>query len=180
MTDVDAMAAALIENLQRVDLNAMEEAEGFRRLTGEFGLTHDALSRSVGKSRSHITNVLRLLTLPGVVQADVRRGALSAGHARALLSHPDPSRAALQVVARGLNVRQTEALTRATGSRTRSGEHATTMDPDIAALERQLSMHLGMAVSVAFDGKRGELTLRYRSLDQLDGVVKLLMPDVAV
>ena len=173
--DTQAAAAALIENLQRVDLNAIEEAEGLRRLVGEFDFTQETLSRAIGKSRSHVANMLRLLTLPASVQADVRRGALSAGHARALLALPDPTRAALAVIARGLNVRQTEALAHTT-SRGHSGRDPAPHDPDIAALERDLIERLGLAVQVSFDGRGGKVVLRYRSLDQLDGLVRLLAP----
>ena len=108
--DREAMAAALVENLQRQDLNALEEAEGYRRLIDEFALTQDALGQAVGKSRSHVANTLRLLALPDRVRELLRDGALSAGHARALLTAPNPEALALQVVDRGLNVRQTEAL----------------------------------------------------------------------
>ena len=173
--DTQAAAAALIENLQRVDLNAIEEAEGLRRLVGEFDFTQETLSRAIGKSRSHVANMLRLLTLPASVQADVRRGALSAGHARALLALPDPTRAALAVIARGLNVRQTEALAN-TMLRGHSGRDPAPHDPDIAALERDLIERLGLAVQVSFDGRGGKVVLRYRSLDQLDGLVRLLAP----
>ena len=105
------MAAALVENLQREDLNPIDEGEGYRRLIEEFSLTQERVADSVGKSRSHIANTMRLLKLPSAVQTELRRGTLSAGHARALLTHPDPARAALAVIAQGLNVRQTEALT---------------------------------------------------------------------
>ena len=170
------MAAALVENLQRQDLNAIEEAEGYRRLIDEFGLTQEALGQAVGKSRSHVANTLRLMNLPTTVQAEVRSGALTAGHARALLAHPDPAKAALAVIHRGLNVRQTEALS------VRSPEQAMARprlarDPDTVALERTLSAHLGLKVDIAFDSGRGTLRIHYRSLDQLDGLVSLLTRD---
>jgi len=169
LTDADAMAAALVENLQRQDLNAIEEAEGYRRLLEEFGLTQERLGEAVGKSRSHVANTLRLLNLPPTVQAEVRKGALSAGHARALLSHPDPATAALSVIARGLNVRQTEAL-----AARRPGPRARTKDAETAALEADLSGRLGLKVEIAFDGRGGSVRIHYRSLDQLDGIVTLL------
>ena len=109
LTDPMAMAAALVENLQREDLNPIDEGEGYRRLIEDFALTQERVAESVGKSRSHIANTMRLLKLPQTVQSELRRGALSAGHARALLTHPDPARAAIAVIAQGLNVRQTEA-----------------------------------------------------------------------
>ena len=169
LSDADAMAAALVENLQRQDLNAIEEAEGYRRLLEEFGMTQERLGEAVGKSRSHVANTMRLLNLPPTVQAEVRKGALSAGHARALLSHPDPVTAALSVIARGLNVRQTEAL-----AARRPGPRAHTKDAETAALEADLSGRLGLKVEIAFDGKGGSVRIHYRSLDQLDGIVTLL------
>lgn len=177
LTDTEAMAAALVENLQRQDLNAIEEAEGYRRLLNEFGLTQDSIGETVGKSRSHIANTLRLLNLPSSVQTEVKKGALSAGHARALLSHPEPEKAALAVIARGLNVRQTEALV----ARRPAPEASPTMgrrnDPETEALARDLSERLGLKVEIMFDGTGGALRIRYRTLDQLDAVVALLSRD---
>ena len=175
LTDADALAAALIENLQRQDLNAIEEAEGLRRLGDDFGLTQEAIATSVGKSRSHVANTLRLLSLPISVQHDVRRGALSAGHARALIAHPNPAQAALMVVARGLNVRQTEALLKADAKPPRHAQRSTS-DLDTKALERELTAHLGLRTTVEFDGSRGQVCIRYGSLDQLEGLTRLLKP----
>jgi ParB family chromosome partitioning protein len=171
----DAMAAALVENLQRQDLDPIEEADGYRRLADEFGMTQEKLAEAVGKSRSHVANTLRLLNLPPSVQADVRRGALSAGHARALLAHPEPAKAAMAVISGGLNVRQTEALSArrvAAASRPPKPER----DPETAALERDLSERLGLRVDIAFDGKGGTVRIQYRTLEQLDGLVTLLTP----
>ena len=176
LSEAEAMAAALVENLQRQDLNALEEADGYRRLINEFGLTQETLGQAVGKSRSHVANTLRLLNLPAAVQALVHNGALSAGHARALLAHHDPAKAALAVIARGLSVRQTEAL--ATQRAEAPGERARpTRDADTIALERTLTERLGLRVDIAFDGKGGTLRIRYRSLDQLDGLITLLNRD---
>lgn len=173
LADTDAMAAALVENLQRQDLNPIEEGEGFRRLIEEFGLTQEQLGTAVGKSRSHVANAMRLLQLPPSVRIEVQSGRLSAGHARALLAHPDPEQAAKLVIARGLNVRQTEAL--ASAKPKEAGESAEKVkDPETEALERELSGHLGLTVQISFDGRGGALTLKYRSLDQLDGLVALL------
>jgi ParB family chromosome partitioning protein len=168
----DAMAAALVENLQRQDLDPIEEAEGYRRLADEFAMTQEKLAEAVGKSRSHVANTLRLLNLPVSVQNDVRRGVLSAGHARALLAHPEPAKAALAVISGGLNVRQTEALTARQPQTTRANKPD--RDPETAALERDLSDRLGLRVDIAFDGQGGTLRIRYRTLDQLDGLVALL------
>lgn len=180
LNDTDAMAAALVENLQRQDLNAMEEAQGYRRLLDEFGLTQEQLAEAVGKSRSHVANMMRLLNLPPTVQGEVRNGALTAGHARALLAHPDPARAALQVITRGLNVRQTEALAAGRAAR-EDGAPPTTRtrskDAETQALEAELSGRLGLRVEIAFDGKGGTVRIHYRSLDQLDGLVALLSPN---
>jgi ParB family chromosome partitioning protein len=177
LSDADAMAAALVENLQRQDLNAIEEAEGYRRLLEEFGMTQEQLGTAVGKSRSHVANTLRLLNLPLPVQAEVRKGALTAGHARALLGHPDPTAAALSVIARGLNVRQTEAMA-ARRSASPDGHQASPRAagkaPETAALEADLSERLGLRVEIHFDGKGGSVRIHYRSLDQLDGIVTLL------
>ena len=175
--DAEAMAAALVENLQRQDLNAIEEAEGYRRLLDEFGMTQGALGDAVGKSRSHIANTLRLLNLPAGVQAEVRHGALSAGHARALLAHPDPERAARAVIARGLNVRQTEALARHGTEEANPRQRERRRDPDTDAMARRLTERLGLRVDIAFDGRRGSVRLHYDSLEQLDGFVALLMRD---
>ena len=167
----EAMAAGLVENLQRQDLNPIEEAEGFARLTDEFGLTQEQLGEAIGKSRSHVTNALRLLNLPDTVRGEVSRGALSAGHARALLGHPEPEKAALQVIARGLNVRQTEALSVARAPAPPAPREEET---ETRAIERELSAHLGLAVKVVFDGRGGSVKLSYKNLDQLDGIVALL------
>jgi ParB family chromosome partitioning protein len=176
LSDADAMAAALVENLQRQDLNAIEEAEGYRRLLEEFGLTQEQLGTAVGKSRSHVANTLRLLNLPLPVQAEVRKGALTAGHARALLGHPDPAAAALSVIARGLNVRQTEAMAarRSAPDDQQARPRSASKSPETAALEADLSERLGLRVEIHFDGKGGSLRIHYRSLDQLDGIVTLL------
>ena len=172
--DSDAMAAALVENLQRQDLNAIEEAEGYKRLIDEFGLTQEELGAAVGKSRSHVANCLRLLNLPASVRAEVQAGKLSAGHARALLSHANPEVAARMVIDRGLNVRQAEALVtnRAPGTAKTASPQA--KDVETAALERGLSEKLGLKVEISFDGRGGQMRLSYRSLEQLDTVVALL------
>jgi ParB family chromosome partitioning protein len=175
LSDVEAMAAALVENLQRQDLNAIEEAEGYKRLFDEFGMTQEALAESVGKSRSHIANTVRLLNLPQSVRNEVKNGALSPGHARALLAHPEPEKAAMAVISRGLNVRQTEALaSRKNDAAAGTTATARVKDPETEALERDLSERLGLKVDISFDGRGGLVRLSYRSLDQLDGIVTLL------
>jgi ParB family chromosome partitioning protein len=171
LDDTAAMAAALVENLQRQDLNALEEAEGLRRLIDEFGLTQDQLGQAVGKSRSHVANTLRLLNLPERVRELLRDGALTAGHARALLTAPDAEILALQVVDRGLNVRQTEALA---AQKPRDPATKPAQAPETAALERDLSSRLGLKVSIRHAGKGGQVSINYRDLDQLDGLIRLL------
>lgn len=171
LADADAMAAGLVENLQRQDLNPIEEAEGFARLTDEFGMTQEELGEAIGKSRSHVTNALRLLNLSDYVRGEVARGALTAGHARALMTHPEPEKAALQVIVQGLNVRQTEALSEARQWRAPAPREEET---EARAMERELSAHLGLAVRIVFDGRGGSVKLSYKGLDQLDGIVALL------
>lgn len=177
LSDSAAMAAALVENLQREDLNPIDEGEGYRRLIEEFALTQERVAESVGKSRSHIANTIRLLKLPATVQAELRRGTLSAGHARALLSHPDPVRAAQNVIAQGLNVRQTEAL----ASRTAEGDPGAKRrapaekDADTRMIERELEERLGLAATITPRGRGGTLQLTYKTFEQLEGLISLLM-----
>jgi len=172
LSDEQAAAAALVENLQRQDLNPIEEAQGYQQLQAKFGWTQEEMARRVAKSRSHIANTLRLLNLPEAVQIEIRNGALSAGHARALLGHPDPARAALQVIAGGLNVRQTEEL--AQSGRERRTREQTAGDPATRALERELSEKLGLRVQVTQGPRGGSIRIVYSTLDQLDGVIALL------
>jgi ParB family chromosome partitioning protein len=175
LSDSDALAAGLVENLQREDLNAIEEAEGYKRLLEEFRLSQDRLGEAVGKSRAHIGNIIRLLKLPEPVLAMLRQGALSAGHARALLTHPDPLKAAKEVVKRGLSVRQTEALAAQATRPAKSGQiTAPQADADIEALSNSLSERLGLKVQIKFNGKSGAVILSYANLDQLDSLLALL------
>ncbi|OUI98831.1 ParB/RepB/Spo0J family partition protein [Acetobacter sp. DsW_54] len=178
LSEADAMAAALVENLQRTDLNPVEEAEGFNRLMDDYSLTQEDLARAIGKSRPHVANTLRLLKLPDAVRAELKKGTLSAGHARALLAHPNPVAAAAEVIARGLSVRQTEALVQKALEQ-QAGKPVVKekkiQNPEIAALERDLASRLGLKVAVNFDGRKGgSLEIHYKSLDQLDTVLALL------
>ncbi|MDJ0391236.1 ParB/RepB/Spo0J family partition protein [Roseomonas sp. E05] len=175
LDDRMAMAAALVENLQREDLNALEEARGYKRLLDEYGLTQDALGQAVGKSRSHVSNTLRLLSLPAKVREMLDRGSISAGHARALLTAPDPVRLAEMVVTRGLNVRQTEALA-AAAERMKPAARPVRADADTKALERDLMGRLGLKVAIQHGKRGGRMTISYRDLDQLDGLIRLLSP----
>jgi ParB family chromosome partitioning protein len=172
LSDSEAMAGALVENLQRQGLNPIEEAEGYSRLLDEFGMTHETLAQAVGKSRSHLTNTLRMLNLPGQVKQAVREGAISAGHARALLSVASPEAALAAVVEQGLSVRQTEAL--AHKKQADREREPPVKDPDMVALEHELSEELGMRVEIATRGQVGAVRVHYRSLDQLDAFLARL------
>jgi ParB family transcriptional regulator, chromosome partitioning protein len=181
LDDAETLEIALVENIQRQDLNAIEEADTYSKLIEEFGHTQDALARLVGKSRSHVANLLRLLELPISVQKLVIERSLSMGHARALINASDPEALADRVVDKGLSVRETERIAREKGGvvssqrKPHSADHADrSPDADIAALERQLGDVLGLNVRIAHDGKGGSLTLQYSTLDQLDMVCQRL------
>jgi ParB family transcriptional regulator, chromosome partitioning protein len=177
VADRDALEIALVENVQRQDLAPLEEAEGYSRLVDEFGHTQEALARALGKSRSHITNMLRLLGLPEPVRRLLDEGSLSAGHARALLGAADPAALAAEVVRRGLNVRQTEDLARARKPEGKGGRRTTAgkfKDADTLALERELTQGLGLKVTITPLGRGGSLEIRYGSLEQLDDLLKRL------
>ncbi len=176
-TDAQALEFAIIENVQRADLNAIEEATGYLRLMEEFNHSQDDVAQIVGKSRPHVANTLRLLKLSEPVQAMVQRGELSAGHARLLVGQPNALDLANDIVKRGLNVRQVEAAMRKEG-RTQARDVAGTSrakDADTKALERRLSDALGLEVAVDHraDGG-GTLRIKYRDLDQLDAVLRKL------
>ncbi|MGQ0590309.1 MAG: ParB/RepB/Spo0J family partition protein [Sphingosinicella sp.] len=178
-SDAETLEVALLENIQRQDLNAIEEAQGYRRLLDEYGHTQEALGRLVHKSRSHVSNLLRLLDLPASVQAMVANGELTMGHARALVTADDPEALAREVVSRGLSVREAEKLAQAGKAKARrrapveyKGAHA-----DIAALERQLGDMLGLKVAIRHSPKGGEVRLVYSSLDQLDMICQRLSGD---
>lgn len=172
--EAETLEIALVENIQRQDLNAIEEADAYRKLIAEFGHSQEALGKLVGKSRSHISNLMRLLDLPAPVQQAVVEGRLSMGHARALIGADDCEELARQVEQKGLSVRDTEKLVRkgkAVGSEraTRSGLGRGGKDADIAALEQHLADILGVKVEIAHEeGRGGALTLHYSTLDQLD------------
>ncbi len=172
LPDTAASAAALVENLQRQDLNPIEEAEGFKRLISDFGLTQDDLAKAIGKSRSHVANLVRLLNLPDEVIQHVRKGTLSAGHARAALASDDPAASAKLMIAKGMTVRQAEALSSpAPKPETKPRPDQALGTADLRAVERDLSEQLGLDVSITFNGRGGAVTLRYQTLDQLDHVI---------
>lgn len=173
--DEAVVAIALIENVQREDLNPIEEASALKRLTDEFGMTHEAAAKAVGRSRTAVTNLLRLLELTEEVKSLVHQGALEMGHARALLGLPSPLQheAARKVVAKGLSARETERLVR----RLKAGPTAskvgnTNQDVDVRKLEEALSERLGTEVRIQQTGRgQGQLLIRYHSLEELDGIL---------
>ncbi len=173
-SDREVLEIALVENLQRQDLSPLEEAEGYSRLLKEFNHTQTNLARAVGKSRSYVANMMRLLGLPDSVKELVDGGALTAGHARALLNAENPDTLARQVVRQGLNVRQTEKLAHSKGVRTRARRHVAEKDADTLSLERDLTNLLGLRVEIKFRGGGGALVIHYGSLDQLDDILHRL------
>jgi ParB family chromosome partitioning protein len=174
LSDTETAAIALVENLQRQDLNPLDEAEGYHRLLTQCGFTQDALGQAVGKSRSHIANTLRLLNLPEAARAALRKGEISAGHARALLGHPAPEAALREVISRQLSVRQTEALASRKTPAGHAADSRSTRSPDAIALERRLGEQLGLSVKVTFNGRRGIIQFHYTDLDQLDNLLNRL------
>lgn len=176
LNDTEVLEVALIENIQRANLNAIEEAASFRQLMDRFGHTQEKLADALDKSRSHISNSLRLLNLPDQVQGFVREGKISAGHARALITAPDPVAMARKVIDRNLSVRETEALARQQAERPEpTARVRAEKDADTRALEADLSAHLKMRVRIEHAGQEGgRLTITYRDLDQLDRLCQAL------
>ena len=175
LSDRVTLELALVENLQRSDLSALDEARAYRRLTEEFAHTQEAVADAVGKSRSHVANTLRLLTLPPAVQELVEAGSLSAGHARALVGNPDAERLAQTVIERGLSVREAEALADAAGARRERGAPAARReDANATELAAQLTQSLGLEVAIKAKRQGGLLTIRYSDPAQLDGLLSRL------
>ena len=176
-SDTELLEIAIIENIQRADLNPVEEAMGYRQLMDKFGHTQEKLGDALGKSRSYIANLLRLLQLPDDVLLLLQEGALSAGHARALITTENPSALAKIVVEKGLSVRDTEKLAKApTASAPKAAKPKTEKDADTKVLEKDLSATLGMSVSVDHKpgAETGQLSIKYKSLDDLDTLCRLL------
>jgi ParB family chromosome partitioning protein len=176
--DREALELAIIENVQRTDLNALEEALGYQALMEEFGHAQDEVAKIVGKSRPHVGNTLRLLKLPDAVKTYLAENKITAGHARALLGQPDPEALARAIVEKGLNVRQLEALTQERASKAGKAPKRVRprveKDADTLVLEKRLSDALGLVVTIEHRGEGGELRIRYRSLEQLDAVISRL------
>lgn len=174
-SDRDAMEIAIIENVQRSDLNAMEEAGGYEQLMADHGYTQNDLAKVIGKSRSHVANMLRLLKLPESVRQSVESGAISAGHARALLSVDNPEQVAKMVIDRGLTVRDVERIGQNPGAAPeQKGRAKAPKDPDTLAVEKALEEVLGLSVSIDHRGEGGEVRIRYKTLEQLDGLCRRL------
>ncbi len=178
VSDAEALELAIIENIQRADLNPLEEAAGYQALAAQYSHSQDDIAHIVGKSRSHVANTLRLLKLPDNVKSYINEGKLTAGHARALINQPDPEVVAREIVEKGLNVRQVEKLRHDTANagkkKSKSGAKAR-KDADMAALEKRLSDALGLVVEVTDKGRAGGvLGIKYKTLDQLEEVIRRL------
>ncbi|MBM3576526.1 MAG: ParB/RepB/Spo0J family partition protein [Alphaproteobacteria bacterium] len=174
--DKEALELAIIENVQRADLNAIEEAKGYERLGEEFGYSHGEIAKIIGKSRPHIANTIRLLNLPEEAKKLVGEGAISAGHARALLAVADPAAVARRIVEKGMTVRDVERLAQDETENVRPAKRSarSAKDADTRAIEKTLSDALGMRVELRPDGEKGELRIRYGSLEQLESICRLL------
>jgi len=178
LNEVEVLEIAIVENVQRMDLNPLEEAQGFQALIDRFGRTQQEIADSVGKSRPHIANMLRLLALPDDLQEMVRDGRLSAGHARAILTAPDPRGLAQRAISEGLNVRDVERLAQQAKDE-KHGPRASTLaaeakSADTRALEQSLSNALGLEVSISDKAGAGEVKISYKTLEQLDDVIRRL------
>ena len=177
-SDLEVLEVAIIENIQRSDLNAIDEAAGYKQLMEKFGRTQDEMGKALGKSRSHIANSVRLLTLPNSAQTLLENGQLSAGHARTLVGHPEANALAAEIVKKGLSVREAEKLAKSYKEPKKRKEkvQAQTKDADTVQVENELSAQLGMKVSVnhAAGRENGQLVLNYRDLEQLDDLLRLL------
>ena len=175
-SDKEALEIAIVENVQRADLNSIEEALGYDQLSQEYHYSQAELADVIGKSRSHVANMMRLLKLPSSVKAYIAEGKLTAGHARTLITAKNPEELAEQIVAGGLTVRHAEALSAKSLGRKPSSSAKPEKDANTRALEKELTNHLGLIVSVdgKGDGERGEVRIRYKTLDQLDGIIKIL------
>lgn len=180
LTDRETLEIAIVENVQRADLNPVEEARAFRQLVETFGHTQEEVAKAVGKSRAHVANTLRLLAMPKAVLAYLEEGAITAGHARAIATAPNPEALAEQIVREGLSVRAAEALARTASGGGASPERKSASgapqnkDADTRALEADLSSRLGLAVEIKAKGEQGELRVKFSNLEQLDDVCRRL------
>ena len=172
--DREALELAIVENVQRSDLNALEEADGYAKLASDHGYTHNDVARIVGKSRSHIANTLRLTQLPQHSRGLLAAGAISAGHARALLAVADPDAVADRIVEQGLTVRDIERLGERAGQSQRTAKTPKPVDPDTRALEEKLGLALGSKVSIRHSGDSGEMRIAFGNFEQLDDFCRRL------
>jgi ParB family transcriptional regulator, chromosome partitioning protein len=172
--DKQALELAIIENVQRADLNALEEALGYQQLETEYNYTQNDLAKVIGKSRSHVANTLRLLKLPEKTKRLLAEGQLSAGHARALLTRADADEIASRIVAQGLSVRDVEKLMQESSPRAKAKSEEPEKDADTRALEKELSNVLGLLVAISHHGEAGEVRIRYKKLEQLDELIRKL------
>ena len=174
--DQEALEIAIVENVQRADLNPVEEAAGYAALIERFGRTQEEVAESVGKSRSHVANAVRLLDLPAPIVAMLKGGQLTAGHARAIATAPNPVALAHEVARKGLSVRAAERLGRRAIAEVRgtAGKGGPTKDADTRALEADLGRALGLSVDIAHRAGRGAVTIRYETLEQLDELCRRL------
>ncbi|MFY0639152.1 ParB/RepB/Spo0J family partition protein [Maricaulis maris] len=183
LTDRETLEIGIVENVQRADLNPVEEAQAYRQLIDRFGHTQEDVAQAVSKSRSHVANMMRLLSLPDSVLTYLAEGKLTAGHARAIASAPDPTALAEQIIDRGLSVREAEKLAKTvhnpsapeTKSAVKSGADK---DADTRALEADITARLGLTVDIRHGTKGGELRVQYKTLEQLDDVCRRLSADV--
>lgn len=175
LSDSECMEAALVENMQREDLNPIEEATALKRLTQEFAYSNQSLAERIGKSRPHISNTMRLLDLPTAVQALVAEKSLTAGHARALIGKDNAQELALHIIEKDMSVRQAEAL--AKKGVIASKVEKSVLDPNLEDVRHQLEVHLGIQVDLASNGSRGKLTLHFKNREQFDGLYRLLKTD---
>ena len=177
-TDVEVLEVAIIENIQRSELNAIDEAAGYKQLMEKFGRTQEDMGKALGKSRSHIANQIRLLSLPDSVQIYLQNGNLSAGHARTLVGHTDAAKLAAEIVKKGLSVRDTEKLVKKSKnpSRNPASNKKITKDADTVQIENDLSAQLGLKVNIAHSvgHENGQVILSYSDLDQLDDLLRIL------
>ncbi len=172
--DREALEIAIVENVQRADLNALEEAAGYAQLGADHGYSHSDIARVVSKSRSHVANTLRLTNLPGHTRSLLAGGKISAGHARALLAVADPDALANQIVSEGLTVRDIERLGENSGKTARPRKGAAPVDADTRALQDKLALALGTKVTIRHEGESGEIRIAFRDFDQLDDFCRRL------
>ncbi|MBI1260257.1 MAG: ParB/RepB/Spo0J family partition protein [Rhizobiales bacterium] len=180
LTDAESLEIAIIENVQRADLNAVEEGAGYERLMAQFAYTQEAVAKLIGKSRSHVANTLRLLSLPEPVRSMLEDGRLSAGQARPLIGHPQAEKLAKDIVTKGMSAREAEALARKSTEaggqgKVRSAGQSVLKDADTVALEKNISDQLGLKVSINFSAEKGgEVKIGYKTLEQLDEICRRL------